>query len=66
MHYLCIAKGSTLESWAHVDCMVDFDLISQNAIREVRDLQGQISALLMTMIRNLEPEAAKETSPDNP
>lgn len=56
LHYLMIAKGSTWESWAHTDSMVDFGLVRKSAIAEVRGLQGQITALLITTIRNLETE----------
>ena len=54
LHYLMIAKGSTWESWAHTDSMVDFGLVPPDAIAEVRALQGQITALLITTIRRLE------------
>ncbi|MGH7552327.1 MAG: four helix bundle protein [Longimicrobiales bacterium] len=60
LHYLMIAKGSTWESWAHTDSMVDFRLVSEAAIAEAREVQGQITALLITTIRNLERETAKE------
>lgn len=56
-HYLMIAKGSTWESWAHTDGLVDFGLVPEAAIAEVRDLQNQITALLITAIRNIEAEA---------
>lgn len=55
-HYLMIAKGSIWESWAHTDTFVDFGLVPPSAIAEVRDLQNQITALLITTIRNLETE----------
>jgi four helix bundle protein len=54
LHYLMIAKGSTWECWAHSDSMVDFDLARAEDVAEVRDLQRQITALLITTIRNLE------------
>lgn len=56
LHYLMIAKGSTWESWAHTDSMVDFGLVTAPAITEVRALQGQMTALLITTIRKLEAE----------
>jgi four helix bundle protein len=60
LHYLMIAKGSTWESWAHTDSMVDFGLVRESAITEVRALQGQITALLITTIRNLETERTRK------
>lgn len=54
--YLSVAKGSTWECWAHVDNMVDFELIDERATAEVRSLQHQITALLVTTIKNLEAE----------
>lgn len=57
LHYLMIAKGSTWESWAHTDSMVDFGLLGADDVAEVRDLQRQITALLITTIRNLEATA---------
>jgi four helix bundle protein len=65
VNYLQIAKGSTWESWAHIDTMVDFRVIPASSIVEVRDLQRQISALLITMIRNLERGARDELDPPN-
>jgi four helix bundle protein len=59
LHYLMIAKGSTWESWAHTDSMVDLDLVPEAAIEEVRDVQNQITALLITTIRNLEASLAR-------
>jgi four helix bundle protein len=61
LNYLMIAKGSTWESWAHTDSMVDNCLVPASAITEVRDVQQQITALLITTIRNLESTLA---SPD--
>ncbi len=55
-----IAKGSTWESWAQRDTLVDFGLVTQAAIVEVRDTQSQITALLITTIRKLESEIAME------
>src|SRR5687767_11453454 len=46
LNYLMIAKGSTWESWAHTDTMVDFGLVQPPAIADVRDAQRQITALL--------------------
>lgn len=57
LHYLMIAKGSTWDSWAHTDSMVDFGLLGADDVAEVRDLQRQITALLITTIRNLEASA---------
>ena len=62
IHYLLIAKGSTWESWAHTDGLVDFGLASPDAIAEVRDLQRQITAVLITTIRNLEGETRMRRS----
>jgi four helix bundle protein len=63
LNYLMIAKGSAFECWAHVDSMVDLGLVTEDAIREVRELQHQITALLITMIRNLETEMARDADP---
>lgn len=60
LHYLMIAKGSTWESWAHTDSMVDDGLVPPAAIAEVRNVQQQISALLITTIRNLEATVAAD------
>jgi four helix bundle protein len=54
LNYLMIAKGSTWESWAHTDTLVDFGIVPASAIVEVRRIQGRITALLITSIRNLE------------
>jgi four helix bundle protein len=68
LHYLMIARGSTCESWAHTDTLVDFGVVTPEAIRGVRDAQGQINALLTATIRNLEdariadPAARKASS----
>lgn len=56
-HYLMIAKGSAWEAWAHTDTLVDFGLVAESDITELRDLQHQITALLITTIRNLEHES---------
>lgn len=56
--YLMIAKGSAWEAWAHTDSLVDFGLVPLDAITEVRALQHQITALLITTIRNLESARA--------
>jgi four helix bundle protein len=53
LNYLMIAKGSTWESWAHTDSLVDFGLVRKSAITEIRDIQNQITALLITTIRKL-------------
>lgn len=50
-NYYQIAKGSVTEAWGHVDSLVDWGLIHEREIHEVRDLQNQIIALLVTMIR---------------
>jgi four helix bundle protein len=60
LHYLMIAKGSTWESWAHTDSMVDFKLIGEMAIAEARELQGQITALLIATIQRLEKEIVRK------
>ncbi len=57
---LMIAKGSTWECWAHTDSMVDWGLVPEAAIVDVRDLQRQMTALLITSIRNLEAEIARQ------
>jgi four helix bundle protein len=59
LHYLMIAKGSTWESWAHTDSLVDFGVVRKTAIVEVRDAQNQITALLITTIRRLEAEVSR-------
>jgi four helix bundle protein len=63
LNYLMIAKGSTWESWAHVDTMVDFELIREVAIFDVREVQQQITAVLITTIKNLEAEIAQNPNP---
>lgn len=54
LNYLMIAKGSTWECWAHIDALVDFGVFDPAAITEVRNLQSQITALLITTIRTIE------------
>ena len=56
--YLMIAKGSIMESWAHTDTAVDLGLIDDHAAeyQRVREIQRQIVALLVTMIRRLEAD----------
>ena len=39
---------------------MDFGIVPQPAITEVRDAQNQITALLIAMIRNLEAEMNEE------
>lgn len=58
--YMGIAKGSTWECWAHVDTLLDFGLIDLQAAAPVRDKQRQITALLITTIRNLEAQIKSE------
>jgi four helix bundle protein len=53
LQYYGYAKASTTETWAHIDTLVDFECLSPASIAEVRDLQNQIIALLVTMIKNL-------------
>jgi hypothetical protein len=65
LHYLMIAKGSTWESWAHTDSLVDFGLVPADAIAEARDAQRQITALLITTIRSLETELRTPPNPDH-
>lgn len=60
LSYLMIAKGSTWECWAHTDSMVDWGLIPEAAIAHVRDLQRQMTGLLITSIRNLEADIARQ------
>ena len=60
LNYLSIAKGSTWESWGHLDTMVDFNLITQSAADEVHAIQHQITSLLVTMIRKLEEQRGGE------
>lgn len=59
LNYLMIAKGSTWECWAHTDSMVDCRLVSDDAIAEVRDLQNQITGLLIATIHRLEADVAR-------
>ena len=40
--------------------MVDWGLVPEAAIVDVRDLQMQMTALLITSIRNLEAEIARQ------
>ena len=54
LNYFLIAKGSTWESWAHTDTLVDFGLVRPADIQEVRHLQSRITALLITSVRRLE------------
>jgi four helix bundle protein len=54
LNYLMIAKGSAWECWAHTDTLVDFGVVPASSITEVRRLQEDISALLISTIRNLE------------
>ena len=58
LNYFLIAKGSTLEAWSHTDSLVDFGVVEEDHIGEARDLQRQVTALLITMVRNLESELA--------
>lgn len=57
-HYFMIAKGSAWETWAHTDSFVDVGLIPEPEVAEVRALQNEITALLITSIRNLEDSTA--------
>jgi four helix bundle protein len=66
LNYLMIAKGSVWESWAHVDSLVDLGTVGLADIAEVRDLQNQITALLITTIRNLEASAGRADDQDEP
>ncbi len=73
LNYLMIAKGSTWESWAHTDTLVDFGVVPKAAIGDVRDAQGQITALLIATIRRLEavlsrsgPRARRRDEPREP
>lgn len=58
-----IAKGSVTEAWGHTDSLVDWGLIAPHDIEDVRDLQNQMIALLITMIRSQEKRLAKKKSP---
>ena len=53
LQYYGYAKASVSETWGHIDNLVDFGCVAESAIAEVRDLQNQMMALLVTMIRNL-------------
>jgi four helix bundle protein len=57
IHYYQIAKASVAEAWGHTDTLVDLGLVEERDIEEIRDLQNQMMALLITMIRNLESKA---------
>ena len=54
INFYQIAKASITAAWGHLDSLVDFQLVPESEIVEIRDLQNQIIALLITMIRNLE------------
>jgi four helix bundle protein len=54
LNYLMIAKGSTAECWSHTDSLVDFGVVTETDIVDVRDKQTQINALLTATIRNIE------------
>jgi four helix bundle protein len=54
LNYLMIAKGSAWESWAHTDTLVDFGIVDGSATAKVRAIQQQITALLITTVRNIE------------
>ncbi|CAN5886925.1 hypothetical protein BH23GEM9_BH23GEM9_00700 [soil metagenome] len=56
LNYLMIAKGSTWECWAHTDTLVDFGVVDQTATARIRAIQEQITALLITTIRNIETQ----------
>jgi four helix bundle protein len=59
-HYFRIAKGSTWECWAHTDTLVDFQLVPEGEIARARDLQRQITALLLTSIHNAQNPVARD------
>jgi four helix bundle protein len=61
LNYLMIAKGSTFESWAHADTMVDFGLLPESAVEEVHVLQGRLNGLLIKTIRAVEAESVRST-----
>lgn len=61
INYYQIAKGSVTEAWGHLDSLVDFRLAWPGDIEEIRDLQNQIIALLVTLIRNLESRVRRTT-----
>jgi four helix bundle protein len=58
-NFYLIAKASVTEAWGHVDSLVDFGIVSSSEIEEIRDLQNQIIALLVTMIRTQESRASR-------
>jgi four helix bundle protein len=58
-NFYLIAKASVTEAWGHTDSLVDFGIASPRDIAELRDLQNQIVALLVTMIRTQESRAAR-------
>jgi four helix bundle protein len=66
LNYLMIAKGSTCECWAHTDSLVDFGIVRADAITDVRDLQSQITGLLITTIRTLEAQPVASENPTQP
>jgi four helix bundle protein len=53
-HFYYLAKASVTEAWAHVDTLVDLGLVRPADIEEIRGVQRQIVALLVTMIRTQE------------
>lgn len=63
-NYYQIAKASVTEAWGHTDSLVDWGLVGPGEIEEVRDLQNQMIALLITMIRSQEKNLKK--SPAGP
>ena len=55
-----IARASASEAAGHTDNLVDWGLVEEHETAEVRDLQDQIIALLITMARKQEERAKAE------
>ena len=54
VNFYHIARGSATECAASLDELVDFKLVHQEQIVELRQLLGRIVAMLISMIRSLE------------
>jgi four helix bundle protein len=66
LNYFQIAKGSAWESWAHTDSLVDFGVLRLADTAEVRELQNQITALLITSVRKLEEQTDSDGTKEHP
>lgn len=55
--FYLIAKASVTEAWGHLDTLVDLGIAKPRDILDIRDLQSQMIALLVTMIRTQERKA---------